>query len=191
MRLRVAEFVKIAITLWLNSDTRIQTASCQVTKFRQYYTKPSVQLLYFLLIPTPRRSVQKSFVNDWTDQQRLASRTVCPAALAACKHLRLALTKDICDLMDVRFLNQPKKQTYFLHYISLNKLKMPNTEIYIIHICAESRTGSGRLRVLLCFNLILAKEFWTTRKSVCFSSLIWDPAQRCVTLKIVVASRLV
>ena len=36
---------------------------------------------------------------------------------------------------------------------------MPNTEIYEIHISAESRTGSGRLIVLICFNLILAKEF--------------------------------
>ena len=29
---------------------------------------------------------------------------------------------------------------------------MPNTEIYVIHISAESRTGSGRLRVLICIN---------------------------------------
>ena len=134
--------------------------------------------------------MQKSFVKDWTDQQRFTSRTVCPAAPAACKHLRLALTKDFCDIMDFRFPNRPKKQTYFLDYISLNKLKVPNTEIYIIHISAESRTGSGRLRVLICFNLILAKEFWTTRNSVCFSSLIWYPGQRCVTLKIVIANRL-
>ena len=84
---------------------------------------------------------------------------MCPAVLAACKHLRLALKKDICDIMDVRFPNRPKKQTYFLDYISLNKLKVPNTEIYIIHISAESRTGSERLRVLVCFNLILAKSF--------------------------------
>ena len=133
--------------------------------------------------------MQKSFVKDWTDQQRLASRTVCPAALAACKHPRLALTKDICDIINGRSISEPtKKRTYFLDYISLNKLKMPDTEIYVIHISAESRTGSGRLRVLSCFNLILAKEFWTTPNSVCFSSLIWDPAQRCV--KIVIANRL-
>ena len=75
-----------------------------------------------------------------------------PAALAACKHLRLALSKDICDIMDVRFPKRPKKQTYFLDYISLNKLKMPNTETYIIHISAESRTGSGTLRILICIN---------------------------------------
>ena len=54
---------------------------------------------------------------------------------------------------------------------------MPNTEINIIHISAESRTGNGRLTVLICINY-WQKSFEQHEIVFVLVPLIWDPAQR-------------
>ena len=49
---------------------------------------------YFWLIPTPKRSVQKSFTKGLlTSKGLLVKSKVCPAVLIACKHHPLSLNK--------------------------------------------------------------------------------------------------
>ena len=71
--------------------------------------------------------MQKSLVKDLTDH--LVESKVCPAVLTACKHNRLTLNKRYLKYSGNFDFRTDLKINLFIYYISLNNVKMPNTEI--------------------------------------------------------------